>query len=62
VKSKQARQPEHGRVERGVPIEGELGEDLADHAAEFEAVTGEAGGEDDLRMFGMVVEDEVLVR
>ena len=53
--------PEQRDVVARAAVEREVGEDLADDAAELEAVAGEAGGDDDLRRVGEQVDDEVLV-
>src|SRR5262249_44397008 len=46
----------------GRPVDGEVGEDLADHRGELEAMPGAGGGERDARRSGMAVDDELLVR
>src|SRR5438309_9833514 len=42
--------------------EHEVREDLADHARELEAVARARGRDDDVRMIGQAVDDEVRVR
>ncbi len=46
---------------RGVAVDGEVGEDFANDGSEFEAVTGEAGGDGDLWVARVQSDDEVLV-
>src|SRR5438105_2280392 len=54
--------PEEADIVAGCARFGQIGHDLADDAAELEAVTGEAGGEGDLRIERVPIDDEVLVR
>ena len=42
-------------------VERQVAEHFAQHAGEFEAVAGEAGGQSDLRILWMPVDDEVGV-
>ena len=44
------------------PVLGKISHNFAHHAAELEAVAGEAGGDRNLGMFGEGVDDEVFVR
>ena len=46
---------------RGRPALHQVGHHLADHAAELVAVAGESGGDGDLRMGRVAVQDEVAV-
>src|ERR1700759_1895683 len=55
-------EPEAGNVVRRRPGDGELGEDFADHAGEFEAMAGAGGGDQDLRRAGKTVDHEIAVR
>ena len=43
-----SREPEQMRVVCGCPMHGEIGQDLANTRAEFEAMAGEPGGDDDI--------------
>ena len=43
-------------------VDGEVGGDLAEHAAELESMPRAASDADDLRRVGMEADDEVLVR
>src|SRR6266545_7065364 len=43
-------------------VDRQVGEDLADRAAELEAVAGEARADDDVRRVRVAVDHEVLVR
>jgi hypothetical protein len=45
----------------GAAVDGEVGEDFTHDGSEFEAVTGETGGDGDLRMMGMETDYEVFV-
>lgn len=45
----------------GIPIDGQVGQDLSDDAAELEAMTGEPGSQMNAWFAGQRVDDEVLV-
>jgi hypothetical protein len=57
-----SRQPEQMRVVCGCPMHGEISQDLANTGAEFEAMAGEPGGDDDVALLRKYIKDEVLVR
>jgi len=48
-------------VERILFVQGEVGEELAGEAAEFEAVAGAGAGDDDIGVEGVVIDDEMFV-
>src|SRR3954469_20342465 len=55
-------EPEPADVVVGAALGGEVGQDPADHHAELEAVPRAGRGDHDLRVLGVAVDDEVLVR
>src|SRR5205823_4268878 len=59
---RQARRREERDVVPRAAVEREIGEDLADHAAELEPVPREAGGDEHRRGARRAIDDEVLVR
>ena len=54
--------PKQPEVELTFARDGEVAEDFADGAGEFEAVAGARAGDDHLRMRGMAIDPEVFVR
>ena len=54
-------QLEERDVVAGVPGGGDVGEDLADDGAELVTVSGAGGGEDDVAVIGVTIDDEVFI-
>jgi hypothetical protein len=46
----------------GPALQGQIGQNFAQHGGEFESMAGEPGGDDHLIMIGMKVDDEMFVR
>jgi len=59
--NRESREGEQRDVVARPAVEREIGEDLADDAAELEPVAGKAGGDADIPQAGRAIDDEVLV-